>query len=684
MGVGRGNMKELLGAVFCVMLALSAAGCPGSGETTCLDTFCGEACVNLNFDTQNCGTCGTACNPDQRCEGGSCVSACASPLVSCSGFCVDTSRNPDNCGDCGNSCTTGQMCQSGTCTGGSGCDPGLTDCGGTCVDTRTSAAHCGACNTPCTGVCSGGTCGTSCETGETECDGTCVDTNKDPQHCGNCTTACTETQTCQEGVCSIQCEDGMRDCDGTCVDTTSSGDHCGRCGNFCNEGQVCSDSSCVTGGCPDGETDCSGSCVNTSTDRTNCGTCGNVCPTDQGCLSGACATSGCAGDLTDCSGDCVNTATDMRNCGACGVACRADQVCRGSCQCGSGRTECSEACVDTGSDPANCGSCGETCSATEACVSGDCGVNCTAPTTACDGYCVNTNNDRNHCGNCTTVCSAGDTCIDGRCTAGVSVPGDTCSSPITVTGGGRFTGTMESASPDYSATCGGIAGEDLVFQYTISEETDVFLNTYGSGFDTVLYVQSTCGGGTEIGCNDDGPLIGPSELVLLDQPAGTYYVVVDSYFALDPTWDDYDYVLDIYFSAPSLFGGDACGEPEFFDFATVTSIEGDTTPWWWFNARDDTLTCSGDIGGLDMVYYFVVESSTTVTFATCGTTGWDTILDLRSVCDDPWSSVECVDDGCAEGYQSNLTATLEPGVYYLWIDGWDEEEEGTFEIAVTH
>lgn len=682
-------MKKLLGLVFCAGIALTTAGCPGSGETDCLDTLCGEACVNINFDSQNCGACGTACTAEQRCEAGSCVSACASPLVSCSGFCVDTSRNPDNCGSCGNACTSGQQCQSGACSGGGGCDPGLTDCSGTCVDTRTSAAHCGRCNNPCDGVCSGGTCGTSCETGETECNSTCVDTNKDPQYCGNCTTACEEGQTCQDGVCAApnECDGELTFCDAECVDTTSNGDHCGRCGNFCNEGQVCSDSSCVTGGCTAPETDCSGSCVNTATDKTNCGTCGTVCPGEQGCLDGTCAASGCLGDLTDCSGTCVNTATDRTNCGGCGVACRTDQVCRGTCQCATSRTECSGTCIDTRSDPANCGACGTTCGADQACVESSCSTSCTAPTTACDGYCVNTTNDRNHCGNCTTVCAATETCIDGRCTGGVTIPGDTCSSPITVTGGGRYTGTMNSASPDYTATCGGVAGEDIVFQYTLSETQDVFINTFGTDFDTVLYVQSTCGGGTELGCSDDAANGYQSELILLDQPAGgPYYIVLDSFFVLD-TPAEGDYVLDVYFSTPSLFEGDACGDPEYIDIATVTTIEGDTTPWWWFNARDDTLTCSGDPGGLDMVYYFVVDqfdAPLTVTFATCGTTGWDTILDLRSICDDSSSSVECNDDNCGVGeYQSSLTATLSAGVYYLWVDGWTEEEEGTFEIAVT-
>jgi hypothetical protein len=169
--------------------------------------------------------------------------------------------------------------------------------------------------------------------------------------------------------------------------------------------------------------------------------------------------------------------------------------------------------------------------------------------------------------------------------------------------------------------------------------------------------------------------------MMLDQAPGTYYVVLDAFSASGSG----NYVLDIYFSAPTHVGGDACGEPKWVDIATVTAIRDDTCPLLWYDARDDTRSCSRGSGGKDMVYYFVVPTTATYTFSTCDAASWDTILDLRRVCSDEASaaSVACDDDTCDPGLQSTITATLDPGVYYLWIDAFSESACGGFTINVT-
>ena len=58
---------------------------------------------------------------------------CSNGLTMCGEVCVDLTVNHDNCGFCGNSCTTDQICQSGTC-GQNACRYGTcadsSDCGG--------------------------------------------------------------------------------------------------------------------------------------------------------------------------------------------------------------------------------------------------------------------------------------------------------------------------------------------------------------------------------------------------------------------------------------------------------------------------------------------------------------------------------------------------------------------------
>jgi hypothetical protein len=257
------------------------------------------------------------------------------------------------------------------------------------------------------------------------------------------------------------------------------------------------------------------------------------------------------------------------------------------------------------------------------------------------------------------------------------VAGDTCAAPINVTGGGRFTGTTVGAGADYSGSCGGTTGRDVVFRYTLTEAADVYINTFNSSFDTLVYLRSTCGGGTDIACNDDAQGTLRSEIRLLDQAAGTYYVILDAWGS-----GTGDYALDIYFSSPSSLGGDACGDPTWIDVATATELSGNTCPWYWFNARDDTNACRRGSGGLDFVYAFLVAAPTTVTFETCGEATWDTILDVRRVCSDgsTGSTVQCNDDACS--LQSRVTASLERGVYYLWVDGYSESTCGSYVINV--
>ena len=677
-------MRAIFGLVLVGLLG--AAGCSSTGGAECLAGLeaCDGECVNTSVDPTNCGFCGNYCPTGQRCESGFCVDSCSGGLTDCSGVCVDTRNNPSNCGSCGNICPSGQYCSGGVCTGGS-CPAGLVECSGRCVDTDNDPANCGSCGRSCDGApCFEGDCMTGCPAPLTDCSGACVDTDKDPANCGECGNVCPGGQSCTDGLCVLSCPDGLTDCSGTCVDTSSSRSHCGRCDNACPAGQVCDGGRCSETGCSGGLTDCSGACVDTDNDRNNCGRCGVVCPAGQACVDGRCGVL-CPEGQVECSGSCVTLATDSRNCGACGVVCRTDQVCRGTCVCPDGRNECSGACVDLASDPANCGSCGRSCPAGQACVSRSCTLTCPGGTTACGGFCVDTSSSHSHCGRCDNACAADESCIGGACVRGGGVPGDTCSTAIDISGGGRFTGTTVGAGANYSGSCGGNLGREVVYSFTLTATSDVFLSTFGSSFDTLMYVRrGTCGSGTDIACNDDvsrGSFFSlQSELILLDQPAGTYYVFLDAFSSSGAG----PYVLDAYFTAPSGRQGDACGEPIWIDIESATSVSSNTCHWLLWDFRDDTRACRRGSGGKDAVYYFVVRTTRTVTFETCGLASWDTILDLRSVCNDESDAgrVACNDDGCVTGLQSSVTATLEPGVYYLWIDGYSESACGSYEIAI--
>src|SRR5581483_10588607 len=62
----------------------------GANDSTKLDACCAGMCVNIEFDENNCGTCGKVCLPNTL------TSKC------CDGKCTDTTTDEKNCGGCAN------------------------------------------------------------------------------------------------------------------------------------------------------------------------------------------------------------------------------------------------------------------------------------------------------------------------------------------------------------------------------------------------------------------------------------------------------------------------------------------------------------------------------------------------------------------------------------------------------
>ena len=370
--------------------------------------------------------------------------------------------------------------------------------------------------------------------------------------------------------------------------------------------------------------------------------------TDEGyaCAAGsmvACTTSCGTGGQGPCSATCGLPAT--RDCAARETCNGADDDC--------------DTCCDNGF--ACCG--GTTVSCTTWCG--------TAGSVACSAACLMPGTctpPEEVCGN--LVDDDCDTIIDQGC-GGTN---DTCASPLDVSAGGTFTGSTVGMTNDAGApspcvtTDPATPAPDAFFFFDLTETSDVFVNSSGSTFDTVVYLDRTCGGGA-LGCNDDmDPPGGPGSTAYLDSgvvlrglAAGRYFITLDGW-AADQLGD---YLLNVSIT-PTDTDGDRCGSPIHI-LPGTTTLSGDTCVL----SDETTGTCGG--ARAEAIYWFTIGAARTVTFSTCSAaTTLDSILHLRSDCASDASQIACSnsDATCTTtSGAARISQTLEPGLYYLFVDG---------------
>jgi hypothetical protein len=164
--------------------------------------------------------CSPPCGPNQICSGNTCV--CVPHTVSCDGgkTCINLSYNTANCGACGHACPSGQICRGGACDS---CAAGSAPCGAAGIPLSFGAQVC--CGTGGKSHCANDGAGNfvCCRSGLSACPSggldTCVNWANDPSNCGgcggttnpqyNCLTQ--KYDICQQGTC--QCSSGRVYCD---------------------------------------------------------------------------------------------------------------------------------------------------------------------------------------------------------------------------------------------------------------------------------------------------------------------------------------------------------------------------------------------------------------------------------------------------------------------------------------
>lgn len=142
------------------------------------------------------------------------------------------------------------------------------------------------------------------------------------------------------------------------------------------------------------------------------------------------------------------------------------------------------------------------------------------------------------CGN--GVVEAGEQCDDGNVTNGDGCDEncqietvDGCDSPTRIpAAGGTFNGTTSGFGVQAGTCPSGGTGlaPDAVFEWTPSASGTASIDTFGSDYDTVLYIRAAdCAAGTELACNDDAAGSRQSAISPTVSAGTTYFIFVDGY-----------------------------------------------------------------------------------------------------------------------------------------------------------
>ncbi len=237
-----------------------------------------------------------------------------------------------------------------------------------------------------------------------------------------------------------------------------------------------------------------------------------------------------------------------------------------------------------------------------------------------------------------------------------------------------FTDNILAAGQTAPASCNtsffsgtSFGGPDAVYSFTLPGTYMVGASVCNNAtYDSCLGIFNAAG--TLVGVNDDGAscanfssVIAPCSL-----PAGTYYLVVDGYGTASGTYN-----LTVTFTE-FVDPGDPCSDPEVLscgDFVTGSTIGGAN---FVGNAAPDAF------------FEAVVTQSGPVTFSLCDpATDYDSYIRLYDGCPtDGGTELAFDDDSCADpGLASSITMALEPGTYYVVVEGYSASS-GNFGLSM--
>jgi hypothetical protein len=217
------------------------------------------------------------------------------------------------------------------------------------------------------------------------------------------------------------------------------------------------------------------------------------------------------------------------------------------------------------------------------------------------------------------------------------------------------------AADDYRGSCIAQPGApDVVFRLDVPSRSLITASAAGGDLrEPVLYLQSTCGeSSSEQACG--------ARTLTRVVPAGTYFLGVDggSRDAMGSTTVRYE-LADV---GPLEA---ACSDAPLLNAGE--SVRGRTRGQGRFGAA-----CGEGATGPETVYQLRIRQRSRVEISV--EAQFDSVLYVRRDCIDPGTAVDCNDDA-GDSNHSMLDLTLDPGTYYVFVDGYGAgDESGSFTL----
>ncbi|MDQ3031618.1 MAG: MopE-related protein [Myxococcota bacterium] len=238
---------------------------------------------------------------------------------------------------------------------------------------------------------------------------------------------------------------------------------------------------------------------------------------------------------------------------------------------------------------------------------------------------------------------------------------ETCATPIDVSAGGTFMGTMLDVDDDLTTGCGFSGSPDLVYAFTTTAERDVRISATATTGESVAWeVRPTCESAAgAVRCAYGGPASGRIHQL----PAGTYYLVLEG-----PSHTEVDFTLSVEFLDPTPpLAGDQCSNAIPLTLGTPTT--GSLTD------MEDDLDTSCGFRYRDVVYSFTLPVRRDVSIdIAAGTTFMN--ASVRTACAEGSSQLRCSSGGPLRMRLRDLAA----GTYYVVVEAL---RAATFTIGVT-